>query len=173
MDALRGIEGRVAQAYFTAWRSMPLRWKGLGRKPIPEDWHRIGPRVAPNRKSNKDATHPVNSMINYGLAILESQVQMAVVAAGADPTIGFMHVHGNGRSALVLDLMEPIRPAVDAAVLGLVRSQAFSPTDFILRNDGVCRVTPQLARNLVGLVANQAANCETVDRLLRVMLIEG
>jgi len=26
VDALRGIEGRVALAYFTAWRSMPLRW---------------------------------------------------------------------------------------------------------------------------------------------------
>ena len=37
MDTLRGIEGRVAQAYFTAWRSIPLRWKGLGRKPIPEE----------------------------------------------------------------------------------------------------------------------------------------
>src|SRR5207302_11237141 len=70
MDELRGVEGRVAQAYFTAWRSIPLRWKGIGRKPIPEEWHRIGPRVAPNSKSNRNATHPVNAMLNYGYAVL-------------------------------------------------------------------------------------------------------
>jgi CRISPR-associated protein Cas1 len=153
MDALRGIEGRVAQAYFTAWRSIPLRWKGLGQKPIPVEWHRIGPRVAPNTKSNRDATHPVNAMLNYGYAVLESQVQMAVVAAGLDPTIGFMHAHGGGRSALVLDLMEPLRPMVDAVVLWLAGSEAFYPADFIVRNDGVCRASPQLARKLVDRVA--------------------
>jgi CRISPR-associated protein Cas1 len=153
MDTLRGIEGRTAQAYFTAWRAMPLRWKGLGRKPIPEEWHRIGPRVAPNSKSNHDATHPVNAMLNYGYAVLESQVQMAVVAAGLDPTIGFMHADGEGRSALVLDLMEPMRPMVDAVVLGLARSSTFSPADFVLRDDGVCRMSPQLARILVSRIA--------------------
>jgi hypothetical protein len=68
MDALRGIEGRVAQASFTAWRSIPLRWKGLGRKPIPYEWHHIGPRVAPNTKSNQDATHPVNAFLEGGFA---------------------------------------------------------------------------------------------------------
>jgi CRISPR-associated protein Cas1 len=114
MDVLRGIEGRVAQAYFTAWRSMRLRWKGLGRKPIPEEWHTIGPRVAPNSKSNRGATHPVNAMLNYGYAVLESQVQMATVAAGLDPTIGFMHSPGVGRSALVLDLMADQRVKSDA-----------------------------------------------------------
>ena len=40
-DALHGIEGRVAQMYFRSWRSIPLKWKG--RKPIPEEWRRIGP----------------------------------------------------------------------------------------------------------------------------------
>jgi CRISP-associated protein Cas1 len=146
VDALRGIEGRVAQAYFTAWRSMPLRWKGLGRKPIPEEWHRIGPRVPPNSKRNRGATHPVNAMLNYGYAVLESQAQMAVIAAGLDPTIGFMHAQHPGRLALVLDLMEPMRPVVDRVVLGFFQSQAVSPTDFILRDDGVCRLNPQLAR---------------------------
>jgi CRISPR-associated endonuclease Cas1 len=128
-----GIEGRVAQAYFTAWRSIPLRWKELGRKPIPAEWHQIGPRVAPNSKRNRDATHPMNAMLSYGYAVLESQIQMAVIAAGLDPTIGFMHVDRDGRSALVLDLMEPMRPVVDSVVLGLARSNTFSPADFILR----------------------------------------
>lgn len=149
LDALRGIEGRVAQAYFKAWRSTPLRWKGVGRKPIPEEWHRIGSRVTPNSKRNRGAAHPIAAMCNYGYAVLEGQVQMAVIAAGLDPTIGFMHVHGDRRSALVLDLMEPMRPVVDGVVLELVRLHTFSPADFLLREDGVCRLNTQLARTLV------------------------
>jgi CRISPR-associated endonuclease Cas1 len=108
-------------------------------------------------------------MLSYGYAVLEGQVQIAVVAAGLDPSIGFMHAHGARRSALVLDLMEPTRPVVDAAVLGLARANTFNPADFVLRDDGVCRISPQLARNLVGLVANQAANTETMKGLLNMM----
>jgi CRISP-associated protein Cas1 len=161
MDALRGIEGRVAQAYFAAWRSMPVRWKGLSRKPIPEEWHRIGSRVSPKSETNRQATHPVQAAVNYGYAVLESQVQMAVIAAGLDPTIGFMHALHPGRSALVLDLMEPMRPVVDRVVLGFFQSQAVSPGDFILRDDGVCRLNPQLARMVAARVgeAVDAAVC--------------
>jgi CRISP-associated protein Cas1 len=157
LDGLRGIEGRVAQAYFTVWRSMPLRWKGLNRKPIPEEWLRIGPRTPPNSKRNRNATHPVNSALNYSLAVLESQVRIAVVSAGLDPTIGYMHAHHDGRSALVLDLMEPLRPVIDRQVIGLVQAQPLSPADFILRDDGVCRLTPQLARRVA------AGTMETVE----------
>jgi len=148
LDALRGIEGRVAQAYFAAWRSIPLRWKGLGRRPIPEEGHRIGPRTPPNSKRNRNATHPVNAMLNYALAVLESQVRLAVVAGGLDPAIGYTHAQHEGRSALVLDLMEPLRPVIDRMVIGLVQAQPLSPTDFIMRDDGVCRVAPQLARTV-------------------------
>ena len=165
LDVLRGIEGRVAQAYFRAWRSTPLRWKGLGRKPIPEEWKWIGPRVTPNSKRNRGATHPVNSMLAYGYAVLESQVQMAVVAAGLDPTTGFMHAHGDRRSAFVLDLMEPMRPVVDATVLGLARDHTFSSADFTLRDDGVCRAGPQLARKLVDQIAKEADASYYVARL--------
>ena len=148
LDGLRGIEGRVAQAYFAAWRSMPLRWKGLNRKPIPEEWLRIGPRTPPNSKRNRNATHPVNATLNYGLAVLESQVRLAAVAAGLGPTIGYMHANGDTRSALVLDLMEPLRPVIDRLAIGLVQAQPLSPADFILRDDGVCRLAPQLARTM-------------------------
>jgi CRISP-associated protein Cas1 len=136
LDGLRGPEGRVAQAYFMAWRSMPLRWKGLNRKPIPEEWLRIGARTPPNSKRNRNATHPVNAMLNYALAVLESQVRIAVVSAGLDPTIGYMHSHHEGRSALVLDLMEPLRPVIDWQVIGLVQAQPLSPADFVVRDDG-------------------------------------
>lgn len=152
IDALRGIEGRVAQAYFRAWRTMPLRWKGIGRNPIPEDWHCVGSRVSPKSETNRQATHPVNAMLNYGYAVLETQVQMAVVGAGFDPTIGYMHAQHPGRAAFILDLMEPLRPAVDETVLLFVAESTFAPADFTIASNGVCRLHPQLAKRLVGEV---------------------
>ncbi len=41
-----------------------------------------------------------------------SQVRIPTVAAGLDPTIGYLHACRPGRSALVYDLMEPLAPAI-------------------------------------------------------------
>jgi CRISPR/Cas system-associated endonuclease Cas1 len=38
LAALLGIEGRTAQAYFAAWNSLPIRWKGLPPPTIGTGW---------------------------------------------------------------------------------------------------------------------------------------
>jgi len=129
--ALRGIEGRVAQAYFRSWRPIELKW--TGRKPIPDEWRRIGPRVSPKSGTNRDAMHPVNAMLNYGYAVLESQVRLSVAAAGLDPYMGYFHTPWRERQGLVLDLMEPMRPVVDRGILGFVQAHTFSAGDVTLR----------------------------------------
>ena len=169
MDALRGIEGRVAQAYFRAWRTIPLRWKGIGRKPIPDDWHRVGSRASPKSETNRQATHPVNALLNYGYAVLETEVRMSVVAAGLDPTMGFMHAQHPGRAALVLDLMEPLRPAVDEIMLRLVAGETFTPADFRITTSGICRLHPQLARRIVCEV-HESADLDPIFAALRKRL---
>jgi len=148
---LRGVEGRVAQAYFRSWRPLKLKWSA--RKPIPDEWRQIGPRVSPKSGTNRDATHPVNAMLNYGYAVLESQIRLCVTAAGLDPYLGYFHTRWRERQALVLDLMEPARPVVDRVLLGFVQSHTLSAGDVTLRDDGVCRLNPQLARRIVGLLA--------------------
>lgn len=152
---LRGIEGRVAQAYFRSWRPIALNW--TGRKPTPAEWKQVGPRVSPKSGTNRDATHPVNAMLNYGYAILESQVQIGVSAAGLDPYIGYFHGRWRGKQGLVLDLMEPMRPVVDRAVLGFVQQHTFSAGDVTLRDDGVCRLNPQFTRHVASLVLGPIA----------------
>src|SRR5215210_8198907 len=52
---------------------------------------------------NRHANHPVNAMLNYAYAVLESQVRIATVAQGLDPAIGYLHVCRPGRAALVYD----------------------------------------------------------------------
>jgi len=159
INALLGIEGRAAYAYFTSWQSLPLKWKGLGRRPIPEDWHQVGPRTSGRNKigTNRNATHPVNAILNYAYAVLESQVRMQIIAEGYDPTIGFLHTYNVDRPALVFDLMEPQRPIVDRKVLEFVQAHTFHPADFTIRSDGVCRLNPELAR----LVVRQTTDSQT------------
>ncbi len=151
IEGLRLIEGRAALAYFTYWQTLPLRWKGTGRKPIPEEWQRIGLRQSFASGTNRHATHPVNAMLNYVYGMLESQVRIAIVAAGLDPTIGFLHANRPGRVALVYDLMEPLRPQADRLLLQFLMSRKFSPGDFVVNEAGVCRLHPQLARAVAGL----------------------
>jgi len=98
------------------------------------------------RRSNRHARHPVNALLNYGYAILESQVRIAIAEVGLDPTLGYLHACHPGRQALVYDLMEPYRPQVDRDVLAFVRSQTFTPRDFVIDDKGVCRLHPDLAR---------------------------
>jgi CRISP-associated protein Cas1 len=39
--------------------------------------------------------------------------------------------------------MEADRPKVDCAVLDFVKSTVFDPAGFVIRADGVCRLTPE------------------------------
>jgi CRISP-associated protein Cas1 len=49
--------------------------------------------------------------------------------------------------------MEPERPKMDRAVLTFLKSEALHPSDFTIREDGVVRLNPELARTVSGLAA--------------------
>jgi CRISP-associated protein Cas1 len=146
VDDLRLIEGRGALSYFAAWQDLPIRWKGRNRQAIPPEWERIGWRASLLGRTNRNATHPVNSMLNFAYGCLEAQMRVTVVVAGLEPTIGYLHANHPGRVALVYDLMEPLRPIVDRQVLDLIRSHTFAASDFVVSARGVCRLHPQLAQ---------------------------
>jgi CRISPR-associated endonuclease Cas1 len=153
---LMGVEGRVGYAYFDAWRTCRIKWKGIDRNPIPDDWYQIGRRSSKLGNAshpNRNATQPTGALLNYAYGILESQVRMQVVAAGLDPTIGILHGNARGQHGLVFDLMEPLRPIVDRKILEFVQSRTFHPADFTLANNGNCRLNPELARNVVRAIA--------------------
>jgi CRISP-associated protein Cas1 len=155
IERLRGIEGSAGKAYFSAWHGVPLRWVANMRRPIPAEWHHVGPRssdLAEKTSKNRNATHPINAMLNYAYAVLEAQVRIQVVSDGYDPTVGIMHHDYRGGPAFVLDKMEPWRPAADRSVLKIALENDLSPGDFALRRDGVCRLNPQLAMQVASAV---------------------
>lgn len=162
-SALHGIEGRAAKVYFDAWTGAPISWKAAKRYPVPDSWRAIGQRqsFATGKKGkNRDATHPLNAMLNYAYAVLESEIALDVLAHGFDPSLGFLHSGYRGSPALVLDLMEPMRPVIDAAVLKFVLDETFSGADFMLRADGVCRLNPQLARRIAQIAMDACAKSD-------------
>lgn len=97
---LFGIEGSAARAY---WQLFGLLLNGRGN---------FAGRV------RHGATDLVNSMLNYGYAILQARVYLAIVKAGLVPQISFLHSTQRGKPTLSFDLIEEFRSqAVDRIVL--------------------------------------------------------
>ena len=151
---LRTMEANAAAAYFRAWKGMPIKWRGTSKRPIPNSWKEIGQRTSLfHRAGNRNASHPVNAILNYAYTVLQSELQIDAIAEGYDPTIGIMHECNNGSAAFIFDLMEPFRPMVDRNVLEFIRGHVFDPADFVIRSDGVCRLNPEMTRCVVGITA--------------------
>ncbi|MFO0695986.1 MAG: CRISPR-associated endonuclease Cas1 [Polyangiales bacterium] len=114
LDAIRGLEGRCAVAYFAAFgdllRTDELRFDGRNRRP-PLD--------------------PVNALLSLGYTLVTSQVEAALGRVGLDPYLGALHAPLNGRPSLACDLVEELRaPLVDAFVVASINRRAFRPEDF-------------------------------------------
>ena len=152
VDDLRTVEANSAATYFRAWREIPLKWQNSARHPIPDDWKFIGSRTSRfNLAGNRNASHPVNAVLNYAYAILQCQLQIQAISEGYDPTIGVMHFRNAGSSAFIFDLMEPERPKTDRAIIEFLKSERLHPADFVIRGDGVVRLNPELARHVSAL----------------------
>lgn len=68
----------------------------------------------------RDAGRPgLNSMLNYGYAIVRAATARALVSAGLYPALGLHHSNQANAFVLADDMMEPFRPLVDAAVYDL------------------------------------------------------
>ncbi len=163
------IEARGANAYFGAWLDVPVRWKGTGRRPIPPEWRRMPLRSSLLGDRNRKATHPIMAALNYAFAVLESQVRAEALAAGLDVTIGYLHALRPGRPALVYDVMEPARPWAERTILDLVRTHTFARGDVFLTDRGVCRLHPQLAREVAAGLSEQPRITQVIRHVKDVL----
>jgi CRISPR-associated protein Cas1 len=153
---VRGVEGDCAATYFAAWKGLAIEWMGTSRRPVPDEWNYFGPRSSlanGTKPKNYNASHPINVMLNYAYTVKLAHLQIEAIADGYDPTVGILHHSVSGKPSFIFDLIEPERPKVDAAILGFVQSRKFAAADFVIRSDGVCRLSPQLARAVVELIS--------------------
>ena len=168
------LEAIAAAAYFRYWYTLNLSWRGIGRKPIPEEWKRIGTRIGKNGDGNQFAVHPVNAILNYAYAILANQIKGLILTAGADPSVGLMHSNTRSEAAFVYDLIEPVRPIMDLKILKFILSRNFTPDDFILNKNGLVRLHPQMARFVVKLVQDipeiEKITANNLNKLIKTII---
>jgi CRISPR-associated protein Cas1 len=104
-DTLRGLEGTAGRIYYetvSAVLAEPYRFSG---------------------RSNRPAKDPFNAFLNYAYGILYSRVERALMIAGVDPYLGFMHRDDYNQLSMVYDFIEPYRIHGETAVFRLFTSK--------------------------------------------------
>lgn len=146
--SIRLIEAQAASAYWSAWRMLPLTFPKKDLLRIPEHWRRFGTRVSPLTGSPRLAVTPGCAMMNYAYALLEAEASLAARALGLDAAMGIFHVDQQSRDSLACDLMEPVRPQVDAYLLDWITTQPLKREWFFEKPDGNARLMASLTEKL-------------------------
>lgn len=149
IDEVRQVEAVVANVYFSAWRDLDVPFIQRDMTRVPAEWQRfVGRRSAVNPGKARSATDPLNAMANLGYRLLEAEARLACLAVGLDVGLGVMHADVKGRDSMVLDVMEPLRPAVDRYILELLKRHPLSKAEFSEDTRGVVRVRAPLTHEL-------------------------
>jgi CRISPR associated protein Cas1 len=145
---IRHLESVAAQAYWLAWRFVPLKFPESDISRVPLHWRTFGTRKSPITGSQRLAVNPLNAMLNYLYAVLESESRLALAALGLDPGIGVIHVDVPSRDSFACDLMEAVRPEVDSYLFDWVSREPLRRSWFFEESDGNCRLMGSFAERL-------------------------
>jgi CRISPR-associated protein Cas1 len=83
----------------------------------------------------------INSLLNYGYAILRASTARALFSCGLNPALGIHHNNKENAFCLVDDLMEPFRPVVDFIVKRIVE-----------KNSNISELNPEIKKNLTKIL---------------------
>ena len=111
-ERIRGWEGNAGRHYFEA----------LSRA-IPEEYAFAG-------RSFRPARDPFNAALNYAYGILYSRTERALMLAGLDPYLGFLHRDDYNLTSLVFDFIEPYRIHAERCVFGLFSKKQVNKSYF-------------------------------------------
>jgi len=104
-DSLRGLEGTAGRLYFeTINYVMPSAYQFNGR-------------------SSRPAKDSYNAFLNYAYGILYSRIEKALILAGLDPYVGYLHRDDYNQKSMVYDFIEPYRIFVEIPVFRLFSSK--------------------------------------------------
>jgi CRISPR-associated endonuclease Cas1 len=170
IEKIRLLEARGAYAYWGAWSDLPITFPKVDLRRVPDHWRIFKNRVSPLTGSPRLAANPVNAMLNYLYALLESETRLAVAALGLDPGLGVLHMDAPARDSLAFDVMEPVRPMVDEYVLNWIMRGTLKREWFFEQRDGSCRLmgpfAVQLAQTSPTWASAVAPLAEMVSRVL-------
>lgn len=151
-----------------------------GRKPHKEAicaklfWQIFGRSQKDDSFTRDRAAEGLNSLLNYGYAVLLSTVLQKLFGVGLDPTFGISHVTRERSTPLAYDLMEPFRACVEWRVIQWVRQQQHvyeSEDEFLFATKRPLEVTPEFRKWVTGFPLERV---EYLDLVLDVRgCIEG
>jgi CRISPR-associated endonuclease Cas1 len=173
LNELLFAERDGALAYWQAWENLTTRFRDSDQARIPEHWTTFHRRSSPLTGSPRSSIGPANSLLNLSYALAESEAIVACMAVGLDPGLGVVHSDVRGRASLALDLLEAIRPEVDAFVLDVIERRVFRASDFFETPQGVCRVLPPLTRELAEMSTTWAKLLAPVAEQVAAMLAQA
>jgi CRISP-associated protein Cas1 len=135
LNAVLIVESHAAAIYWRVFRDLGLRSNRNGE--LPRSWMQY-PQRGRGRPAFRDgvgggrnnASHPINAMLNYAYVVETARLMRALTARGLVLHFGFLHKPKDGRNSLVWDAIEPLRPAIDAAVFKFARANEFGRADF-------------------------------------------
>lgn len=135
--SLSELEGWAGRDYFASWSGKAIvTFDKKSASHIPANWTAYAGRSTQLVKGGKkyNASDPVNAMLNYAYALGFAECRAACIAYGLSPALGSIHTDRTGRDSLALDVLEALRPEIDAYVLGLcgigAEPRIFSYRDF-------------------------------------------
>jgi CRISPR-associated protein Cas1 len=147
LDALRGIEGDAAGAYFGVFDHLITAQK--------EDFCFC-------ERSRRPPLDNVNCLLSFVYTLLMHDVRSALESVGLDPAVGFLHRDRPGRSGLALDIMEEFRPFLaDRLVLSLINLGVVKKNCFCRAETGGVSMDADTRKAL--LVAYQKRKQETIS----------
>lgn len=120
-DALRGIEGMGAKAYFDVFDRMILHQK--------EDFHFA-------MRTKRPPLDRVNAVLSFLYTILTGEYAAALESVGLDCYMGFYHTLRPGRESLACDMVEETRCIVDRFVLTMINLKILKASDFDVQVSG-------------------------------------
>lgn len=97
-DTLRGLEGTSGRIYFETLSNL-----------LSEEYRFKG-------RSSRPAKDSFNAFLNYAYGILYSKIEKALIIAGVDPYVGFLHRDDYNQLSMVFDFIEPYRIIAERVV---------------------------------------------------------
>lgn len=115
LEALRGVEGAIAAAFFGGFGAALRPHTGMVFV----------------RRERRPPTDPVNALLSFASVLLGNRIAGMVEVRGLDPALGFLHELRSGRASLALDLLEEWRtPIVERFVLRVCNLRSLRPEHF-------------------------------------------
>jgi CRISPR associated protein Cas1 len=154
-------EGMAAQAYWSAWASLPVTFARQHR--VPSRWKTFGPRRSSLTDKPQRAVSPANAVLNYLYGVLASQVTIALIGQGLEPGISIgLHADKQARASFTYDLLESVRPTIDLFLFFWLEEACFARRDFLVQLDGSIRLMHPLSAHLAMTAALWRAPADDV-----------